>query len=93
MCCGELPLILYHCGAVKILSRLFRPAPPPPPAPQAAQPLAQTLRQDLGEARRIDQRDWDALRTEWFGMAAAPPEQHDALEQRFLRCLRQRTRG
>jgi hypothetical protein len=51
------------------------------------------LRQGLGQARRMDERDWDALRTEWFGMAAAPPEQHDALEQRFLRCLRQRTRG
>lgn len=51
------------------------------------------LRQGLGQARRMDERDWDALRTEWFGMAAAPPELHDALEQRFLRCLRQRTRG
>jgi hypothetical protein len=51
------------------------------------------LRQGLGQARRMDERDWDALRTEWFGLAAAPPALHDTLEQRFLRCLRQRARG
>jgi len=50
------------------------------------------LRQGLGQARRMDERDWDAMRTEWFGLPAAPPAVHDALEQRFLQSLRQRTR-
>jgi hypothetical protein len=50
------------------------------------------LRQGLGQARRMDERDWDAMRTEWFGLPAAPPAMHDALEQRFLQCLRQRSR-
>lgn len=50
------------------------------------------LRNGLGQARRMDERDWETMRTEWFGLAAAPPTLHEALEQRFLRCLRQRAR-
>lgn len=47
----------------------------------------QMLQQGLGQARRIDERDWEAMRLEWFGVAAVDAELHDALERRFLRCL------
>jgi hypothetical protein len=50
------------------------------------------LRQGLGQALRMDERDWQAMRTDWFGLAAVPAALHDALEQRFLKCLQQRSR-
>ncbi|MEZ5458203.1 MAG: DUF349 domain-containing protein [Steroidobacteraceae bacterium] len=50
------------------------------------------LRNGLGQARRMDERDWEMMRTEWFGLAAVPPALHEALEQRFVDCLRQRAR-
>ena len=45
----------------------------------------QLLRQGLGQARQVDERDREAMRLEWLGIAAVAPELHDALEQRFLR--------
>ena len=47
----------------------------------------QLLQQGLGQARLVDARDWEAMRLEWLGLNAAPPEVHDALEQRFMKCL------
>ncbi len=52
----------------------------------------QMLQQGLGQKRQADQRDWDAMRIEWLGLAAADPAVHDALEQRFMRCWKRRGR-
>ena len=48
----------------------------------------QLLSQGLGQARQADERTWEALRTEWVGLAAAPPAVHDELERRFMRRLK-----
>jgi hypothetical protein len=45
----------------------------------------QMLRQGLGQARRVEARDWDAMRLEWLGIVAVEPALHDALERRFVR--------
>ena len=50
----------------------------------------QLLRQGLGQARRVDDRDWETMRLEWLGMSAVAPEVHDELERRFIQCLRRR---
>ena len=50
----------------------------------------QLLRQGLGQARRVDDRDWEAMRLEWLGMSAVAPEVHDELERRFVQCLARR---
>ncbi len=50
----------------------------------------QWLRQGLGQARQVDDRDWEAMRLEWLGIGAVAPELHDELERRFLRRLAQR---
>ena len=52
----------------------------------------QMLRQGLGQARQADDRAWEAMRIEWLGLSAVQPELHDELEQRFMRCLKQRKR-
>ena len=46
----------------------------------------QLLRQGLGQARRVDDRDWETMRLEWLGMGAVAPEVHDELERRFIQC-------
>ncbi len=50
----------------------------------------QLLRQGLGLAQQVDDRDWEAMRLEWLGIGAVAPDLHDALEQRFVRCLQRR---
>ena len=50
----------------------------------------QLLRQGLGQARRVDDRDWEAMRLEWLGLGAVAPEVHDELERRFVQCLKRR---
>ncbi len=47
----------------------------------------QLLRQGLGQARQVDDRDWEAMRLEWLGIGAVAPEVHDDLERRFARCF------
>jgi hypothetical protein len=51
------------------------------------------LRQGLGQARRMDDRDWEAMRLEWLCMGAVAPEVHDELERRFVQCLARRRAG
>ncbi len=53
----------------------------------------QMLQQGLGQKRQADKRDWDAMRIEWLGLAAAEPAVHDALEQRFMGCWKRHTRS
>lgn len=50
----------------------------------------QLLRQGLGQARQMDERDWEKMRLEWLGLAAIDPATHDALENRFMQGLRRR---
>ena len=50
----------------------------------------QLLRQGLGQARRVDDRDWDAMRLQWLGIGAVAPAVHDELERRFVQCLNRR---
>ncbi|MCC6172252.1 MAG: DUF349 domain-containing protein [Gammaproteobacteria bacterium] len=50
----------------------------------------QLLRQGLGQARRLDDPDRDAMRLEWLDVVAVEPALHDELEQRFLRSLGRR---
>jgi hypothetical protein len=50
----------------------------------------QLLRQGLGQARQVEDRDWDAMRLEWLGVDAIAPAVHDELERRFLQCLAKR---
>jgi len=50
----------------------------------------QLLRQGLGQARQVEDRDWEAMRLEFFGIDAVAPEVHDGLERRFLHCLARR---
>jgi len=47
----------------------------------------QLLRQGLGQARHLDDRDRDAMWLAWLDVVAIAPELHDELEQRFLRSL------
>jgi hypothetical protein len=50
----------------------------------------QLLRQGLGQARQVGDRDWDAMRLEWLGLDAIAPAVHDELERRFLQCVAKR---
>ena len=50
----------------------------------------QLLRQGLGQARQVDDRDWEAMRLQWLGLGATEPAVHDELERRFLHCLARR---
>jgi hypothetical protein len=45
------------------------------------------LMQGLGAGRQADADLWHTLLLEWSAIAAVAPALHDALEQRFLRCL------
>ena len=75
------------CVHAEILSTA---ATPPEDAGLRREHELQLLRQGLGQARRVDDRDWEAMRLEWLGMAAVAPEVHDNLEGRFMQCLKRR---
>lgn len=68
-------------------------ATPPEDATLRRDQEMQLLRQGLGQARQADDRTWDAMRIEWLGLDAAEPAVHDALELRFMRCLKRRGRA
>lgn len=67
-------------------------ATPPEDAGLRREQEMQLLSQGLGQARQADERAWEAMRIEWLGLDAAEPAVHDALEQRFMRCLQARGR-
>ena len=48
------------------------------------------LMTSLGQGRRADELDWDAMLVEWIATGAIAPEAHDGLERRFMRCLAKR---
>ncbi len=75
------------CVHAEILSAT---ATPPEDAGLRREHELKLLRQGLGQARRVDDRDWETMRLEWLGMGAVAPEVHDALERRFVQCLAQR---
>ena len=75
------------CVHAEILSDA---ATPPEDASLRREHELQLLRQGLGQARRVDERDWEAMRLEWLGMGAVAPEVHDELERRFIQCLKRR---
>ena len=62
-------------------------ATPPEDAGLRREHEMQLLRQGLGQARRVDNRDWDAMRLQWLGIGAVAPAVHDELERRFVQCL------
>jgi hypothetical protein len=75
------------CVHAEILSAA---ATPPEDAGLRREHELQLLRQGLGQARRVDDRDWEAMRLEWLGIGAVAPEVHDELERRFVQCLARR---
>lgn len=75
------------CVHAEILSAT---ATPPEDAGLRREHELKLLRQGLGQARRVDDRDWETMRLEWLGMGAVAPEVHDELERRFVQCLAQR---
>src|SRR5690606_19106064 len=77
------------CIHAEILSGT--PTPPADAGLRREQEM-QLLSQGLGQARQADERAWEAMRIEWFGLDAAEPAVHDALELRFMRCLERRGR-
>jgi hypothetical protein len=79
------------CIRAEILSDTFTP---PEDASLRREHEMQLLRQGLGQARQADARAWEAMRIEWFGLAAIEPALHEELERRFMRCYqRARTRS
>jgi hypothetical protein len=48
------------------------------------------LMTSMGQGRRADDHDWDAMLVEWIAIGAIAPEAHDGLERRFMRCLSKR---
>ncbi|MCJ7453492.1 MAG: DUF349 domain-containing protein, partial [Steroidobacteraceae bacterium] len=48
------------------------------------------LMTSMGQGRRADDHDWDAMLVEWIAIAAIAPEAHDGLERRFMQCLAKR---
>jgi hypothetical protein len=50
----------------------------------------QLLMQNMGQANRADDRDWDAMLLEWIAIGAIAPEVHEELQRRFTRCLAMR---
>lgn len=44
----------------------------------------QLLSQGLGQARQVEDRDREAMRLEWLGIAAITPAMHEELQRRFL---------
>lgn len=75
------------CVHAEILSAA---ATPPEDAGLRRNHEMELLRQGLGQARRVDDRDWEAMRLEWLGLGAVAPAVHDDLERRFLQCLGRR---
>jgi len=65
-------------------------ATPPEDAALRRDHEMQLLRQGLGQARQVEDRDWEAMRLEWLGIVAVAPEVHDELERRFMQCLERR---
>jgi hypothetical protein len=65
-------------------------ATPPEDAALRREIEMQLLRQGLGQARQMDERDWEKMRLEWLGAAAIEASVHDALETRFMQGLRRR---
>lgn len=78
------------CVHAEILSAA---ATPPEDAGLRREGELELLRQGLGQARRMDDRDWEAMRLEWLCMGAVAPEVHDELERRFVQCLARRRAG
>jgi hypothetical protein len=62
-------------------------ATPPEDAGLRREHELELLRQGLGQARRMDDRDWEGMRLEWLRMGAVAPAVHDELERRFVQCL------
>ena len=75
------------CIRAEILSDT---ATPPEDAGQRREQEMQMLQQGLGQKRQADGRDWEAMRIQWLGLDAAEPAVHNALELRFMRCLKRR---
>jgi hypothetical protein len=75
------------CVHAEILSAA---ATPPEDAGLRREHELELLRQGLGQARRMDDRDWETMRLEWLCMGAVAPEVHDELERRFVQCLARR---
>jgi hypothetical protein len=48
------------------------------------------LMESMGQGRRADAQDWDAMLLEWVGIGAVSPEVHEELQSRFMRCLAKR---
>jgi len=60
---------------------------PPEDAALRREHELELLRQGLGQAKRMDGRDWEAMQLEWLRMGAVAPAVHDELERRFVQCL------
>jgi len=75
------------CVHAEILSAA---ATPPEDAGLRREHELELLRQGLGQAGRVDDRAWEAMRLEWLGISAVAPGVHDELERRFVQCLAQR---
>jgi hypothetical protein len=75
------------CVRCEILS-----STPTPPEDEALRRDCQMrlLMERMGQARRMDERDWDAMLLEWIGIGAIAPEAHEVLQRRFMRCLAKR---
>ena len=48
------------------------------------------LMESMGQGKRADAQDWDAMLLEWIGIGAVAPEVHEELQRRFMRCLAKR---
>jgi hypothetical protein len=48
------------------------------------------LMESMGQGKRADAQDWDAMLLEWIGIGAVSPEVHEELQSRFMRCLAKR---
>ena len=48
------------------------------------------LMTSMGQGRRADDHDWDAMLVEWVAIGAIAPEKHDHFERRFMQCLARR---
>ncbi|MGA2191192.1 MAG: DUF349 domain-containing protein [Steroidobacteraceae bacterium] len=50
----------------------------------------QRLVRGMGQGNHADDGDWDEMQLEWIRIGAIPPELHESLQGRFLRCLAKR---
>ena len=48
------------------------------------------LMTSMGQGRRMDDHDWNAMLAEWIAVGAIAPETYENLERRFLRSLEKR---